>query len=210
MRDFIKRNKLIVITTSLVVVVLIVFAAYIAISRAGKEPVQIYLIPSDTKLLVNGEQLTEGTSYLKPGRYNVDASRSGFVDKKEILIVGSPNTSTIDIALNGSSDSAKKWQSDNEELYLEYEARGGIRAQQEGETFTADNPITSKLPLENPIYTIGYRADPADPTGNSIILEIDTMDGYRNAAINKIREIGFDPTNFKITFRDYESPFDYE
>ena len=188
----------------------ICISTFFAITRGGKEPVTIYLIPSDTKLLVNGQQLHEGTSYLKPGRYNVEATRSGFESKKEILIVGTPNTSTIDIALNGISASAKKWQQDNQELYLRYEDRGGVRAQQEGETFTADNPITSSIPVKTPIYTIGYRADPADPTGNSIIIEIDSMDGYRNAAIDKIREFGFDPTNFKITFRDYESPFDYE
>lgn len=210
MRDFIKKHKLAVIAVSLLVVMFIGFMTYILVSRGDKQPVEVYLIPSDTKLLVNGEQLSEGTSYLKPGRYNIEASRSGFETQKQILIVGEPNTSTVDIALAGVSDSAKKWEEEHTQLYEGYEARGGSRAQQEGETFTADNPITSVIPFENFIYTIGYRADPDDATGNSIIIEIETTEGYRNAAIDKIRELGYDPTNFKITFTDYESPFDHE
>ncbi|MDN5275195.1 MAG: exported protein of unknown function [Candidatus Saccharibacteria bacterium] len=210
MGDFIKRYKLIVIAVLFLLVVLIGVSGFFVVSRSNKEAVTVYLLPSDTKLTVNGEQINEGTNYLKPGSYSVEASRSGFASKKETVTIGKPNTTAIDIALDPVSESATKWRNDHQDLYLAYEGRAGVRANDEGEAFTAANPITSALPFENFIYTIGYRADPADNTGNSIIIEIDTMNGYRNAAIDKIRELGYDPTNFKIVFRDYESPFDHE
>ncbi len=75
------------------------------------------------------------------------------------------------------------------------------------ETFNDINPIVEKLPIKALFYSIGFRNDPNDKTGQSIILEIDALPDYRQSAINKIRELGYDPGNFKIIFREYESPF---
>ena len=49
--------------------------------------------------------------------------------------------------------------------------------------------------------------DHSDPSGNSIIIEIDAREGYRQAALYKIRELGYDPTDLTINFRGYENPF---
>jgi len=63
------------------------------------------------------------------------------------------------------------------------------------------------LPYDNLVYTIGYQADPSDPTGQSVIIDIDAAEGYRNAAVDKIRELGYDPADYKITFEGYVNPF---
>jgi hypothetical protein len=210
LRDFIKRHRIATVLIILFVLGFIGFSIYTVVSRLGKEPVDILLLPSDTKLTVNGEQRTPGTAYLVPGEYTVEATRGGFKTEKTTVTIVSPNTLTIDIALEPVSESAVKWAKDNEQLYLDYEGREGLRTNQEGETFSALNPITSVLPHEDMLYTIGYRADTADPSGNSIIIEIDAIGGYRNAAIDELRSLGYDPTNLKIQFRDYESPFSHE
>lgn len=208
--EFIKAHKLIFTAFMILLVGLIVFISYTIMTRIGKEPVTVRLIPNDARLVINGEQIREGTAYLKPGMYTFEASRDGFETVKRSVIVGKPNSAEIDVALTPISDSAIKWQNENKKLYFEYEGRAGVHASQKGEVFTAVNPITSRLPYDTLLYTIGYRADPSDTSGNSIIIEIDAMSGYRNAAIKKIRDFGFNPTNFKIIFRDYESPFDHE
>jgi hypothetical protein len=114
------------------------------------------------------------------------------------------------VALEAVSESALEWARKNEKLYLAYEGRAGERANAEGEEFSKVNPITSKLPYENFLYTLGYRADTTDSSGNSIIVEIDAPAEYRRAALKKIRDLGYDPTDFKINFRNYESPFGNE
>ena len=209
-RGFIKNHRLTVIGITLLVVGLVGFTSYNLIMRTDKEPVTVHLLPSDTKLLVNNVQVGEGTAYLKPGTYTLKATRSGFESIDQKVTIGKPNKAVIDLALTPISESALKWQSDNAQLYYAFEGRTATQAKEKGEAFTADNPITDQLPFENFIYTIGYRSDPADSSGNSIILSIDAATGYRNAATDKIRELGYDPTNFKIEFNDYESPFDHE
>jgi hypothetical protein len=209
-REFIKDHRLAAIGIALIVVGLVGFTGYNLIMRVDKEPVTVHLIPSDTKLLVNNVQVSEGTTYLKPGTYTLKATRNGFESIDQKVIIDKPNKAVIDLALTPLTEAALKWQHDHAELYYAFEGRTATQAREEGEAFTAANPITDKLPFENFIYTIGYRTDSADASGNSIILSIDAATGYRNAAIDKIRELGYDPTNFKIEFNDYESPFDHE
>jgi len=206
-RDFIKNNTLAFIAIVLLVAGFVGFSAFIISTRSDKQPVTVNLLPSDTKLLANDEQIQNGTAYLEPGTYALKASRGGFKSVEKTVVISNPNTLVIDMALEPVSDSAIQWKKDNEQLYLDYEGRAGVRASQEGESFTKLNPITAKLPFENLLYTIGYRADPSDSTGNSIIITVDAFSGYRNAAINKISSLGYDPTNYKIEFKNYESPF---
>lgn len=50
----------------------------------------------------------------------------------------------------------------------------------------------------NYLYTISA------PVHN--VIQIDSYNGYRNAAVKQIYNAGFNPTNYKIIF-NYESPF---
>ena len=208
--EFIQQHKGIAIILSLLLVGLIGYGAYVAISRAGKEPITVHLVPGEAILTANGERIGSGTAYLAPGEYEIEAKRDGFADYKAPLTIHSPNTAVIDIALTPVSEEAKKWAKEHQELYFAYEGRTGERANAKGEEFSERNPIVSRLPFENFLYAIGYRADPDDSSGNSIILEINATSGYRRAALKKIHELGYDPTNYKINFIDYESPFENE
>lgn len=57
------------------------------------------------------------------------------------------------------------------------------------------------LPYSNYLYTIKYT-----PNSSEKGLTITAYSGYRNAAVNKLYELGLNPTNYKITF-NYENPF---
>jgi len=202
-----KQYKWPIIALTVLLVGLIGYSLYISTTRAGKEPVEVYAVPSDTTITANGQPISRGTAYLLPGTYTIEAKRGGFADYKDTITVTESNKQVIDIALEGVSESALQWVKDNQKLYLEREGRGGTRAQEKGELFTQANPITSKLPYRNILYTIGYKLDPSDPNEMSITLEIDAGPGYRQGALQKIRDLGYDPTDFKINFKNYESPF---
>lgn len=206
--EFIKNHKILSVAMALILAGLVGFGVYVVISRIGKEPVAVYLVPDDATLTIAGERFSAGTAYIKPGTYRVVAKKDGFKDYQTSITITRNNTAAIDVALEPDSDAAREWQRQHMKLYLAQESRAGARANTEGEKFSQINPITSKLPFENLLYTIGYRADPADTSGNSIIIEIDSLPGFRNAALKKIRELGYDPTDLKINFRNYESPFD--
>jgi len=190
----------------LIVLVFVGYFIYTSITRSGKLAVEINAVPSDAKITMNGTEVSNGTIYLKPGYYEVKGTKDGFAEfKNEINI--ETNGQVVSVPMIAESDAAKTWANENEQEYLDLESEAGVEAQQQGEIFAKKNPIVSLLPYESFLYTIGYRADNSDKTGNSIILEISAAEGYRQQAIYQLRQWGYDPTNFKINFSDYKNPF---
>jgi hypothetical protein len=204
------KYKVVIFVVGLILIGSVAYGIYLSVTRAGKEPVTVYLTPSDAILTANGERISGGITYLKPGEYIVEASKEGFSPYKSTVTIGAPNTTDIDVALKGESEAAKKWQDEHQELYMAKEGREGTRADEGGKIFTDLNPIATQLPIRTLLYTIGYSLDKTDPSGNSLIIEISAGPGYRLAALQKLRDFGYDPTDFKINFKNYENPFDYE
>lgn len=202
-----RNTKKLLIIAVIIVCSIIGYSIYISLERAGKEPVSVYAIPSDATITANGQEISPGTSYLKAGTYEIEAKRGGFSSYKETITITSNNKTDIDIALYGVSEAAKEWEKKNEKLYLEREGRGGKRAAAYGEAFTNANPITKELPYKNVIFSIGYHLDPSDPTNQSIIIDIDAGPGYASGALQKIRDLGYDPSDFRINFKNITSPF---
>lgn len=67
-------------------------------------------------------------------------------------------------------------------------------------TQVGDSDVSPVIQYSNSIYTI--REDPIHPNN----ITVTAYTGYRNAAVNKLYELGSNPTDYKITF-NYESPF---
>lgn len=202
------RNNLRIIIAFVIVVVMIIigYFIYTSVSRSGKIPVTINAVPSDAQITLNDVEVSMGTVYLKPGGYKIKAGKEGFFDFTHETQIDQSND-VINIPLLAKSEEAKKWAEENQSEYLELESKAGEAAEEQGEDFRTKNPIVNLLPHDSLLYTIGYRADPEDPTGNSIIIEIDASEGYRQQAVYQIYQWGYDPTNFKINFREYENLF---
>ena len=67
--------------------------------------------------------------------------------------------------------------------------------------------ITVTLPYDSPLYTITYTKNPKDPNNlKNVIVTISAYSGYRNAAVEKIYDFGFNPADYDINF-NYENPF---
>jgi hypothetical protein len=158
------------------------------------------------KLLLNDKEVSPGTIYLKPGYYTINGSKEGFETRTGTTEISEDNH-TITTALTPESEEAKKWAAEHQDEYLELEGVSGEAAAEKGNAFRKKNPIVEELPHNSLLYSIGYRLDPADKSGNSIILEIDASKGYRQSAVYQIYQWGFDPTDYKINFKNYENPF---
>jgi PEGA domain-containing protein len=207
MEEIIIRNRrLIVSIVFLIIIGLIGYAIYLQVSRIGKIPIIIAAVPSDTKVVIDGQTTSSGTFYVKPGTYTVTGKKDGFADFSHSVYIKDANQ-LIAVPLEAVSDEARSWAEKNISDYNNLEGKVGSVVNQEGEAFRSKNPIVDLLPFSNYIYTIGYSADTSDPSGNSIILQINASEGYRQAAINQIRQWGYDPTEFIIKFNDYKNPF---
>ena len=185
--------------------IILTYGIVIYTSRINTVPVFLLVSPNKAEITVENKKIIGSQIiYLEPGIYDFKASRDGFKSEtvhievkkdKPLRIVFSliPITQEAIKELKSSSRGAEIDKITTDKLVDEQKALEDA------------NPIIKKLPIKNLIYSIGYRVDPNIPNG--IIIEIDTIEGYRNAAINKIKEQGFDPSKLNIVFRNYANAF---
>lgn len=201
------KNKIIIaLLVAAFIIVPVAYYLYTTYSNYGKTEVDLVVMPSDAEITMNDTVVKPGRLFLEPGSYTLKAKRSGF-DSYESKEIVEKDKKTILFSLPSNSDEGQKWIDTHKKEYQNFEARAGQLATAEGEIFRKKNPIVEKLPYSNYLYQIGYEVDPADPTGNSIIVTIDALSGYRAAALVQLRKLGFDPAELKIKYRNYESPF---
>ncbi len=192
----------------MLVLFLVGYYIFLQATRTGKIAVDVATVPADASVDISGTNYGSAkTIYLQPNKnYSVKIHKNGFKDVAFSQYITRDNHN-ITVGLTGQSESAIKWQQDNQDKYTELEGAIGQIANQEGVSFVDKNPIVPSLPYENLIYSIGYRADASDPSGKAIILTINAPEGARNAAIQQIRDLGYDPLDYKIEFSDYRNPF---
>ena len=181
----------------------LVYGAITYVNRYDTTPVYLLTSPDKAEITTDSQKfIGSQVVYLKPGTYNFKASRSGFKDENInilliiFLFIISALTPTTEEAIKELQSSSKTSEIDRATT---------DRLANEQKKLEDANPIIKKLPIKNLIYSIGYKADPSHKNG--VIVEIDTIEGYRNAALNKIKEQGFDPSKLNITFRNYANTF---
>ena len=193
-------------TVILVFCLLVVYAAFLLIGRIGKVGVEFHFVPASSSVTINGQTYSSGTQYLPAGTYDITVSHPGFAPEKQTVFVSNTKPKNIlAISLDPTSDEAKKWAETHQTDYKNNEKYGAEQARQDGQFFSQTFPIVSKLPYEDPYYKIAYRS-----TGEQdLTVTITTQSPrYRFAAIQKIRELGFNPTDYKIDFVDYKNPLE--
>jgi hypothetical protein len=196
-------KSIVVVCATLLFLVVIGYSLYNLMDRAGKIGVSVTLFPSDIQATLDGRELHNSTMYFEPGTYTLKASKSGFESISRTFIVNETQK-TLVVAPTAVSPEAKEWAKKNADKIQEQQQ---IHAAEIGKDFNRRNPIAIHLPYKTFFYSVGYRMDKSDPSGNSIIIEIDAREGYRQSALYRIRQLGYDPTDFTINFRNYENPF---
>lgn len=201
-----RHKKRIIMGAVLLFVGIIVWALVTFIGRIGKLPVVVSVVPSSATVTIDGRQYGNGTQWLKPGTHKVTVSKDGFKPSSESAVVTDKKSqNVIAVSLSAESDDAKKWAGAHQKDYSNNEQYGAIEASANGKYFSDMNPITTKLPFNDPYFTIGYTVGDND----SITLTIATPSPrYRFYAVEKIRQLGFDPTDYMIVFKDFHNPLE--
>lgn len=196
----------------IITIVAVVFVAIVAIftvtsiEHMGKVPVYVSTVPNDATVRFDNNSVGNGTQWMPAGTYTVTVQKEGFETVKRTVIVDDKKSQNVIAAsLIAVSSDAKKWADDHATDYRKNEAYGAIEASVNGDYFTQRNPITTKLPYVDPYFTLGY----VSHDNQTISLTIETPSPrYRYFAIEKLRQLGYDPTDFDIIFKDFHNPLD--
>lgn len=205
--DWIQQNrKLIIAAIITLILILTGWGIWVYVSRQGKVPVTVSAVPRDAAITINGQPLGSGTTWFTPGKYIIKAQKEGFSTReKTVTITDNKEQNVVALGLTPVSEEAQRWAEKNADEYKKNEAYGAVEAQTNGEYFQEKNPIVAHLPYNDPYFQITYTAD----ENNQAVLTIITPSPrYRYFAIQKIRELGYDPSNFKIVFSDFKNPLE--
>jgi hypothetical protein len=205
--ELLQNNKRRIVTVVVLLFVLLVaWSVMTLIDRQGKVAVVIRTVPGDASILFNKNTEQNGTRWIKPGDYTVVAKKDGFSSVTRVVrVTDEKSQNIVAISLQPESDQAKEWAAKNTEQYQQNETFGTIEANANGEYFSKLNPITTKLPFVDPYFKIAYVTN-AD---QSIKITVSTPSPrYRFYAVEKIRELGYDPTDFVIEFKDFKNPLE--
>jgi hypothetical protein len=163
------------------------------------------LAPTDAVVTVNNESIESATKQVMPGEYLVTVSREGFSTIEDQVSVTEDTTLTY--LMTPTNQTGRRIVAENSADFIRLESFAGRSALQEGRSFAESNPITTRLPYTTLLYTIGYRMDASSESDDAIIVEVFASDGYREPALQQIRNWGIDPTELSIEFINYRNPF---
>lgn len=205
--EYIQAHKKRVLSAIAIFFVLITTWAIIDfISHIGKIPVVISVVPNDATISLNNQRVGTGTQWVVAGTYKVSVVKDGFQPLSETAIISDKKQQNVIAAsLIPESKEAKSWATEHENDYKRNEQYGAIQAASNGAYFTDLNPITKQLPFTDPYFKIGYVRN----KDQTISLTISTPSPrYRFYAIEKIRQMGYDPTDFIVVFKDFNNPLE--
>ena len=192
-------------TISKILFLSLLYGIIVCTTRTNTIPVSLLISPDKAEIAFDNQKVTGSqVVHIKPGTYDFKASRSGFEDKTIRTEVKQGSPIKIVFSLKPLTQEASKEALSSSKI-SEIDKTTTNRLANEQQTLEKTNPVIKKLPIKNLLYSIGYKMDPNKPNG--VIIEIDAPEGYRNAAINKIKEQGFDPATLNITFRNYANTF---
>lgn len=201
-----KRTKNLIILSSVLFALLLLYSVGISISRIGKTRVDITVIPQDAAVMINGSKSSSGSKYLKPGSYTFSASKEGFSDYAQEVTIGKEKVQ-IGLVPEPTSDEAFEWIANNPDIQTEREALGGIAAAQKGAAIIEKDPIIASLPYTSVVgpFTIDYGYSEQRENKIFITIRNSSPDGRANA-LQWIRERGIDPTDLEIRYADFTNP----
>lgn len=203
-----KFIRIAIISFIVVILAMIGYVVYMQIQNNGKQRVTVAVAPANSRVEIDGNTTKNKEVLLTPGKHTYKVSYNGFRTITGELDVRTDGTQTALVAgLMPETAEATSLYNKITDEYTAIEIIAGQNAEENGVAFIDKNPITRQLPYKNMLFTIGYRTDPADPSGDSIIITIDAPAVYRTEAVTQITNWGYNPVDYKINFINESNPF---
>ena len=200
------KTKLIVIVVIIALAILGLTVGLQALQKRGKFAVEIYKVPNNTKITIDGSVIRDNTVYLNPGKHTVKGDSKGFQSRTiEIDVVsGVKEPTKALVSLLPESQEAIQWAKKNEKRYQELEGIAGDLTEKDSAKSIERHPIIKELPFRSDMYDIEYYS--AD---NNFRVQIISRTGAmgRQVAIERIRSMGYNPSDYEIEFVNLYNPF---
>lgn len=204
MKDFIKKYPIPVIgliTLTFVTVILFITA----ISMKDTTEIEIRVAPISATVSIDGKTYQNGTFRIPSGIHNVKIEKSGFQTKEFTF---DTNVSDKLYSYLVENDGSYNWYLNHNEDSILLTSIGDYESKIASGNYTKNYPIIQILPIIYANYDkeynyTEYRIDGGsfDDCKTDFCIKItDTTGGNYDAAIEKIRETGFNPNNYQILY----------
>ncbi len=191
------------IAGGIIAAILIIFGTITGIRKQLEGGLQVNVVPKDSTIMIGTTKVPANKLVgIGAGTYTVAVSRNGFATQKKSVTIKSRQNNTQAFYLAPNSPAGEQWLSDNPlQAYL-LEGNSSRSYDQLAASNTAKYPIVTQLPMYDPSFSITYGASQEHPKDSSAIaLYINAYDpSARQAALQLIRDKGFDPSDMEIVF----------
>ena len=201
------KNTVIAILIFIILAIGTTIAIPLIIDSQKSATLNLFIVPTDAKTTIDGKEFKNGNYRFNPGTVNISIEKDGF-ESKSLSVNLEPNKTTLVYTPLFCTDSSLTCYLDDEENLeiLPYIASYSDRTQ-EILDFTRKALIKNILPISYSSYTVedshDFIIDYAgfDNEAKKIILKIsDFIGNGKPLSEQLIKESGFDPVNYKITY----------
>jgi hypothetical protein len=181
-------------------------------AKPSSIPVKIVVIPSDSKLTIDGKPAEPGDTTLVEGKHTLKVSREFFGDGiKEVDTADLEQDEIIYVLADANTEEARKYLAEHPEEQLLYEQATGAAFSATQENILKNYPIVTQLPYETLDYKVNYEVKENKSIYFTVTLyPVATtpgtpeykkqLQGFRNDALSYLRENGVDIKTASIVF----------
>lgn len=191
-------KKILLLTASIILIFLIFFI----FNSSGKNArIKLLVVPTQATILINGNSFSNGVIDLKPGKYTLKASYSGFKSEQESFVLKPKQSLVVGLVLLSNSPKTNNFYKLHPNQEQLSEAVADNLTNQFSKQSINNEPIIKFLPHNGPNYSynINYANNPNNPT--KPFIQITTNNPLSiDAAIEWIRSLGYQISNLNLQF----------
>ncbi len=203
MRDGAKK---IIFVSALLVLTLFVFLIVSSVRGLSRNvTLTTEAAPLDSKITINENRAKNGINKVKPGKYQIVFSRTGFGSETHTLAIQKNDKKYLGVVLMPHDPSYANW-------YFTHPKDAKMAENISSHTFDtvqtqqlSTTPVLKYLPLIQPTYRIDSgisKKYPNDPTKIALYVSTKT-DADKQAALDWLKAQGADPSKLEIIYQLY-------
>lgn len=206
----------VVITIIINIILVIIVILFINKENSKTSSMDILISPSSAKILINNQEYQNGKYDFEPGQYNVIIKKDGLVTKEMNLQLESGVSMPLHTYLVGENNNFDYYKYNKTDYYLltnivtdnDYDAKNFISNCEKLMQIKDVLPVTEWIynDAESKRDAGGFKIE--DGSGYSNCPEIFCIGvtyyykKYPGRVLEKIRELGYDPNQYKIIYKE--------
>ena len=206
--------KIVIAVSAIIFIAILGISLFFVIDDASRSVTVRFLVaPSSATITLGDTQYQSAETYrIRPGNYELTIAKDGFDPYQESLTLNDGDNLNINIALEIQPGNENYYKEHPGEAYV-LEAIWTNQMIAGSEVVLADNPLLNILPVDVEYYVqnkeyihyqISFRIDNPE---NVVVLINDYTGGNYDAALERIRTEGYDPSNYNIEYRDLTADY---